>query len=68
MDNQRDEELRKILGKILGAPVVDPTSPFYPGYPGPRRDRAEMILSWEEIFCEIGKLQERATNNRNREF
>lgn len=68
MESQRDEELRRILGKILGAPVSDPASPFYPGYPGPRRDRSEVILSWEEIFCEIGKLQERAGSRRDREF
>lgn len=42
-----DKELREKFSKVLGAPRYGLSSTVE-------------IFSWEEIFCEVGKLQERA--------
>jgi hypothetical protein len=54
-----------MLSKILGVPQVE----FRVDNWGTRTKKEQYVFSWEEIFCEIGKLQERATNfRRDREF
>ena len=42
-----DKDIREKFSKVLGAPEYGLSS-------------TKVVYSWEEIFCEIGKLQERA--------
>jgi hypothetical protein len=53
MEQDRDLELREIFSKLLDAPgkkktIYDHTD-------------ERITYSWEEIFCELGRLRERAT-------
>lgn len=50
---ERDKELREIFSKILNAPFQRREQYSY-------KDSERTTFTWEEIFNEIGKLQERS--------
>ena len=49
---ENDKELREKFSKVLGAPSA-PTNAY-------STKESYQTYSWEEIFCEIGRLKERA--------